>query len=262
MKDKIIEWLESIGVWQWIDGQPIIVVVVFGLFAVVNILSIIYSIIALRIRQKAFRREAAALGFTYSYRETKSAASVLRPFRMNERRDGVIRHVMEGDWEGVHVVIGDYRHRDRNERDKSSDKRRQTFVAFRTDKLEVPEFILDPESILHHFADAFLGDRIGPDIDMASHPNFSKSYDLRAADEAAIREVFHAGVLEYFEAHPGLTVKVLHQPQPLASRKVHRHNLPQRDGVPVGSVRRLCRPDRNGDCRHQTKQVDEPKSIG
>ena len=41
------------------------------------------------------------------------------------------------------------------------------------------------------------------DIDFDSHPQFSKDYLLKGADEAAVRRCFHPAVLTFFEQHTG-----------------------------------------------------------
>jgi hypothetical protein len=85
-------------------------------------------------------------------------------------------------------------------------------VAFRSEELQAPDFNLQPENVLHHMMEGFLGKMtqydVGKDIDFTSHPVFSGQYFLKGADEAAIRARFQPEILAYFEAHPGLTVEV------------------------------------------------------
>jgi hypothetical protein len=77
-----------------------------------------------------------------------------------------------------------------------------TAIYLRSDKLNLPAFTLTPEGMLAKIGGA-LG---GQDIDFETNPAFSKSYRLRGADEARIRQIFNSSLLAFYEQNPGLTV--------------------------------------------------------
>lgn len=85
---------------------------------------------------------------------------------------------------------------------RNSSTYQQTVAAVRVGG-EIPRFRLSPETVLHR-----IGHKLGmQDIDFATHPEFSKNYQLSADDEAAIREWFSAAVLDHFNAESGWTVE-------------------------------------------------------
>ena len=68
-------------------------------------------------------------------------------------------------------------------------------MLFEASDLDLPQFALRPEHLFHK-----IGQVMGyQDIDFDSHPEFSKRYLLRGADEEAVRRAFGSGVLSYFE---------------------------------------------------------------
>ncbi len=79
----------------------------------------------------------------------------------------------------------------------------QTVISFQSPQLTLPEFSLRPEHMFHR-----IGEKMGmQDIDFESHPRFSKRYLLQGPDEEAIRRLFTAEVLEFFEAREGASVE-------------------------------------------------------
>jgi len=78
----------------------------------------------------------------------------------------------------------------------------QTAACFHLAGRRLPAFELSPESWAHKIAQAF-GYK---DIDFESSPEFSKSYLLRGEDEAAVRELFGADLLNFFTGEKGWTV--------------------------------------------------------
>ncbi len=182
----------------------------YPIVGVYIVVAIIGSIVAPLMRRKALRREAASLGLSFDAYPTQTTTDLLDPFTMIQSdADHHIRNVMEGDLDGTYVVIGDYTeasaHSHHGDRSAAS---RQTFVAFRSDDLQVPEFCLRPESSLSRMMEGIVSRMTGQDdIDVPSHPVFSETYRLSGPDEDAIRARFHTGILEYFEAHPGLKVE-------------------------------------------------------
>lgn len=79
----------------------------------------------------------------------------------------------------------------------------QTVACLRLAGKRFPGFELRPENIFHKIGAAF-GYK---DINFQGNEGFSKSYLLRGQDEAAVRAIFHPGVLMFFEQHPGWSVE-------------------------------------------------------
>ncbi len=175
--------------------------------------AIVGSIVVPLMRRKSLRRVAASLGFSFDAYPTQTTTDLLNSFTMIQSdASHKIRNVMEGDLDGTYVVIGDYSYTNRTHGhggNRNASASRQTFAVFRSDDLPAPEFCLRPKSSLSRMLEGLVSQISGQDdIDVPSHPVFSETYRLSGSDEAAIRARFHTGILEYFEAHPGLRVEV------------------------------------------------------
>jgi hypothetical protein len=79
----------------------------------------------------------------------------------------------------------------------------QTVGFFQSDALDLPEFVARPEDLFDKIGQVF-GYQ---DIDLPMHPEFSRRYILRGADEHRIRDFFTPEVARFFEANPGLSVE-------------------------------------------------------
>ncbi|MCX5796490.1 MAG: hypothetical protein NTY77_13435 [Elusimicrobia bacterium] len=86
---------------------------------------------------------------------------------------------------------------------KSRHTYRQTVAGFHVPGLGLPAFELRPENILHK-----VGGLFGyQDIDFDASPEFSGKYLLRGKEEAAVRRLFDAAVLNHFALHSGWRVE-------------------------------------------------------
>jgi hypothetical protein len=74
----------------------------------------------------------------------------------------------------------------------------QTVVQVQSTRLRLPSFALRPERIFHRAGDG-VG---GGDIDFGADPEFSRAYQLRGPDEAAIRAAFGDDVRAAFHRGP------------------------------------------------------------
>ena len=77
---------------------------------------------------------------------------------------------------------------------------KQSVVYFCSPKLDLPQFVLQPEKELHQFGDL-------QDIDFSSHTKFSDDYLLQGNPEESVRNLFNDQLLNYFESKPGLCVE-------------------------------------------------------
>jgi hypothetical protein len=78
---------------------------------------------------------------------------------------------------------------------KSSQQYNQTVTRMQSPVLNLPSFVLFPESFFSKIGKLFGG----TDINFPEAPQFSKKYILRGPDEAAIRALFTPAVLQFFE---------------------------------------------------------------
>ena len=79
-------------------------------------------------------------------------------------------------------------------------EREQSVVYFCSPRLDLPQFVLQPEKKLHQFGDL-------QDIDFSSHTKFSDDYLLQGNPEESVRNLFNDQLLNYFESKPGLCVE-------------------------------------------------------
>lgn len=109
-------------------------------------------------------------------------------------------NLLRGKCNNLEVAIFDYYTAGTSPRSKAF---QTSVVCFRFEGPELPNFSLRPKNDWHKIWSWF-GYQ---DIDFASHPIFSSNYLLRGNDENAIRMLFTAPVLEFYEQNPGLSTE-------------------------------------------------------
>lgn len=149
-------------------------------------------------RTEAMRQAALALGFTFAERDDAVLAHGFPAFDRGHSRRA--KNVMTGQTGGRPVTLLDHQYTIRS--GKNSTTHRQTVAVFEN-LGGLPDFSLEPENVFHKIATA-LGYQ---DIDFDEHPEFSRHYLLRGADEAAIRAVFNADLLAFLSQEHGWTVQ-------------------------------------------------------
>ena len=77
---------------------------------------------------------------------------------------------------------------------------KQSVVYFCSPKLDLPQFVLQPEKKLHQFGDL-------QDINYSSHTRFSDDYLLQGNPEESVRNLFNDQLSNFFESKPGLCVE-------------------------------------------------------
>lgn len=169
-------------------------VLIFGGMAV--LVAVIFVIAKRRNQARARAMEEAAhqLGFVFAGGDESQAIQVRTALfqRGSGRR---FRNIMNGQYASYQTSLFDYSYTINS--GKSSSTFTQTVAAF-TQKVELPLFELRPEGLLDRFTEMF----VHRDIDFTSHPEFSKKFVLRGANEQRIREVFTPALLTYLEALP------------------------------------------------------------
>ena len=109
-----------------------------------------------------------------------------------------IKNLIYGETNGVKAAVFDYVYVTGG--GKHQQTHHQSVVYFEPSNLNLPFFSLRPENFLHKFI-AALGYQ---DIDFGNRPTFSSQYLLRGNDEAAIRNMFSAALLAFYETNPGI----------------------------------------------------------
>lgn len=155
-----------------------------------------------RKRTQALKSLAASLSFTFSEKDDGSLMAQMSIFHLFSRGYGRrIMNVFTGKFNLVPVRVMDYKYTTGGGKD--SHTWNQTVMVMDCEKLQLPRFILHPENIFDKIGSIF-GRK---DINFDAAPMFSKRYFLRGDDEAAVRGLFNARVLGYFEQHPGLSIE-------------------------------------------------------
>ncbi len=176
---------------QSLFGTPIpyfiITVVVLVVFAIV------YAIRQEKKRTETLGVFAGANGFTFTEKADGPGEVGLPEIELFVRGHSKrMTNVIAGEVEGVGVRVLDYRYTTGS--GKNSSTSHQTVVAVATGGAVLPDFTLAREHFFHKIGQAF-GYQ---DIDFDAFPEFSKKYLLRGADEAAIRGLFNARVIDAY----------------------------------------------------------------
>jgi len=165
----------------------VITVVVLAVFAIV------YSIRQEKKRTEALGVFAGGNGFTFAQKADGAEGVGLPQIELFGRGHSKrMTNVMAGEVEGVGVRVLDYRYTTGS--GKNSSTHNQTVVAVATGEALLPDFTLARENFFHKIGQAF-GYQ---DIDFDAFPEFSRKYLLRGADEAAIRGLFGARVIDAY----------------------------------------------------------------
>ena len=180
--------------------------IALGIYIALAIGGSIYISISRQLkRQKELQVMADSLGFSYNDEQTEKVRELLESSSMlgNE----MFFNVLGGTFNGTYFAIGDFNITVGS--DSRKRKQYQTYVVIHSGKLTSPNFCLQPECALFRMAEGLLNRLTGSvDIDFPTHPDFSDNYFLKGSNEDAVREFFTPRVLEYFQAHHGLSVEV------------------------------------------------------
>ena len=152
-------------------------------------------------RKKPLKKLAELLNFTFSEKGDALASFLSGFYLFSQSYFPSISNVLSGRFNGIPVWIMDYKYTESVGRHPSTYQ--QTVLAFNSNKLQLPSFILRPTNLFDKIG-IVLGDK---DINFDIAPVFSKQYSLRGNNEEAIRRLFNDRALEYYERHPGLSTE-------------------------------------------------------
>ena len=191
-----------------------IVLVLFVIAAVILFLGMI-GLIILLISRAAKRRtydrdrgremEQTALQLGFNFRSTAQLAelSFLSAYQAFEGNAIGAENLLTRNVKGDDVAIFDLVLRSSGlDVGTGSITSRQTMLLVGSVRLQLPEFYLRPEG----FSEKILPEFTRIDIDFPSNPAFSDRCLLYGSDESAIRSLFSADKLSFFETNPHLCV--------------------------------------------------------
>lgn len=151
-------------------------------------------------RQTALRNIAYELGMDFLDKEDQSPVTYLRDFRLfrTGMRKKISNLMIKKDalFESE-LRLFDYQYTIST--GKSTHTFKQTVFFIESKKLGLPEFFMQPEHLLHRFAE-FLGFK--RDINFEQYPQFSRQYYLQSRDEDYLRASFRKPVLDLFTDEP------------------------------------------------------------
>ncbi|MEO0394551.1 MAG: hypothetical protein AAF243_01035 [Cyanobacteria bacterium P01_A01_bin.137] len=177
-----------------------IIVLFIALFATAIVISVVLD----RKRTEAIKQLANTMGFDYREHPQAYLPNTIWQFDLfSKGRNRRLKHLIQGTQEEASISIGDYRYTTGTQKNRTTHN--QTVVFIESDRLNLPSFLLIPENIFHKVGNVF-GYK---DIDFDSHPEFSNQYLLKGTDEESIRSLFHEGVLNFYQRHPGTSTEGL-----------------------------------------------------
>lgn len=153
-------------------------------------------------RTEEYARIAQELGFDFSPKGDAALLETLGGHHLfSQGHSRKLWNLMRGKANDLEVLLFDYKYV------TGGGKHRHTWhhtvVCMQFAGGELPTFSLRPETIWHKIGGWF-GFR---DIDFETHPTFSRQYLLRGNDEEAIRRLFAAEVLAFYEEQTGLSTE-------------------------------------------------------
>ncbi len=177
---------------------------IFVLFIALFATAIVISIVLDRKRTEAIKQLAATMGFDYREHPQTYLPNTIWQFDLfNKGRNRRLKHLIQGTQEEAIVSVSDYQYTTGTQKNRTTHN--QTVVFIESDRLNLPNFLLIPENIFHKVGNVF-GYK---DIDFDSHPEFSSQYLLKGTDEESIRSLFHDGILNIYQRHPGTSTEGL-----------------------------------------------------
>jgi len=159
---------------------------------------LLLSAYAVRKRREALAIVASSMNLEFTAKGDEAQISALQQFALfTKGHSKKINNVMHGNANDIDITIMDYQFTTGG--GKNSSTSLQTVILFRSEKLNLPAFILRPEHFFHKIGAAF-GYQ---DINFPSHPVFSKQYLLQGENEQPIRDLFTDDLLGFYTQRKG-----------------------------------------------------------
>ena len=186
--------------------RPEVIFIVFGLFALLVIAGIIYSIIAARKRREALFELATRLGLDFSPAHDSQMAdgySFLNKLAQGSNR--YASNVLSGNYQGHRVLAFDYHYETHSTDSKGNRQTHHHYFSFFILLLPkvFPELKISREGFGSKIAQAFGYD----DIDFES-AEFSREFCVRSKDKRFAYDVCNAQMIEYLLANRDLNLEI------------------------------------------------------
>ncbi|MGB7203378.1 MAG: hypothetical protein WBD16_14115 [Pyrinomonadaceae bacterium] len=154
-------------------------------------------------RGSEMRAIAAQISFSFTSQAELSAIPFFASFELFEGYALKFENLMQGSIGGHRAAVFDLAYRNVGSGGRGgTTTSRQTMYAIESTRLNLPEIYLRPEGVMERVLNTL--DRV--DIDFAERPGFSGRFMLYGKDENAIRHLFTAAKLDFFERTPNLCV--------------------------------------------------------
>jgi hypothetical protein len=180
-------------------------IAIFGLFAVLMVAGIIYSVIAARKRREELSALALRLGLAFSPDNDRELAARFQFLdRLAQGSNRYAYNVLSGNYNGDSVLAFDYHYETHSTDSKGRRQTNHHYFSFFILLLPVsfPELTIGPEGMFSKIAQAFGFD----DIDFESH-EFSRKFCVRSKNKKFAYDVCHPRFMEYLLANSDLNLE-------------------------------------------------------
>ncbi|HEV3409185.1 MAG TPA: hypothetical protein VG095_02745 [Chthoniobacterales bacterium] len=183
-------------------GPVIVVVIVAGIFLLIALL-IVWIFMRERKRTQKIEAVAKSLGFTFRKKPTPEDKTLLADSTLGRSGHGrSFSNVIEAlAVQDARITIFDYSYASGTDERRSTTT--QTVMRMQSPLLNLPAFVLRPESLLSK-ALKLVG---FTDINFAEHPEFSRKYLLGGQDQEAVRRLFTPEIIAFCEQHPRIYIE-------------------------------------------------------
>jgi len=169
-------------------------------FAIMGLMASSFAVIILLIvwydkkRREAFKTISRELGFSFEPYPKNDPYLEYNNFKLfHMGRNLGVKNFMKGRFQGIDFEVYDFHYTVGFGKNKQHYN--QTIAVANFDDLDLPLFVLGPESFFSKVAKLFGKN----DINFVSHKKFSDTFLLKGDDEMGIRQVFKTHVLDFFE---------------------------------------------------------------
>ena len=181
-------------------------ILIFGAFAALVIVAVIFGALAAKKRREAFVALAARLGLAFSPDHDRSIPERLHFLnRLAQGSNRYAYNVLSGNYQERSILVFDYHYQTESRNSKGHRQvHHHHFSCFVLQpERPFPELTIAREGIFSKVAQAFGYD----DIDFESH-EFSRKFCVRSKDKKFAYDVCHARMIEYLLANEDLSIEI------------------------------------------------------
>jgi hypothetical protein len=154
-------------------------------------------------RTEGLQMAAEQIGLEFRREGDARLQQTLTDFQLfNQGRKRKLQNLVVGDTGDLNISIFDYQFTTGS--GKHQHTANQTVVLLRSPDLEIPRFTLRPESMFDKIG-GVLG--LQKDINLEDFPVFSRMYLLKSEQEAAVRQLFHANLVQALEKNKRICIE-------------------------------------------------------